>query len=674
MKYRREIDGLRAIAVLSVILFHAGIEKFCGGFVGVDVFFVISGYLITTIILAELEQGKFSIVNFYERRARRILPALFLVMLVCIPFAWLLLTPTELSSFSKSLVAVPLFVSNIFFGRHVEYFETEAELKPLLHTWSLAAEEQYYIIYPLFLMLFWRLWKQWILITLGITFLASLTFAQWALYTNLSSSFFLLPTRVWELIIGAFTAFYLSKDNRKEFGANIGEVGGCLGVALILYAVFNFSQETPFPGLYALIPTIGSALIILFATPQTNVGKFLGSKIFVGIGLLSYSAYLWHQPILAYARHCSKDVYLNIHIKLLLIVILFTISFLSWRYVEQPFRIKGKFSRRFILVFSLVGTLFLVLIGYITSNIDFSVEEIMAKDLFNHSIIYSQNCDDRIFVKNRVAFEKMNPEAIAIGSSRLMQASSNGIGLNLLNLSVSGASLEDLIAIWELSSRKFNPDYVFLGTDPWIFNSNSRQSRWMSLGGEYRFALSKLGFDIKIESYKNKNKSIFNYCANKVYKSINIKVNIANDDLPSWQDKIRKDGSRVYNFVYANKSIKDIERGLKKCASYGMANYSYSNEARLIFEKFVSNLKSQNRKVVFVLSPYHPKMNNIMRSEEKKLYCEMESVFRNIAASYDIQVVGSYDPFIVGSGAEDFYDGMHPKDSCMNKVFSEFSR
>ena len=153
MQYRREIDGLRALAVIPVILFHAGFEAFSGGFVGVDVFFVLSGYLITTIILSDLELGKFSLLNFYERRARRILPALFLVILVSIPFAWAWLLPTDMRDFSQSLVAVATFTSNILFWRESGYFDEAAELKPLLHTWSLSVEEQFYVLYPLFLLL-----------------------------------------------------------------------------------------------------------------------------------------------------------------------------------------------------------------------------------------------------------------------------------------------------------------------------------------------------------------------------------------------------------------------------------------------------------------------------------------------------------------------------------------
>lgn len=364
MDYRREIDGLRALAVLPVILFHAGFETFRGGFVGVDVFFVISGYLITTIILAELEQGKFSIVNFYERRARRILPALFLVILVCIPLAWLYLPSLEYKDFSQSLVAVSVFASNILFWRESGYFDTAAELKPLLHTWSLAVEEQFYVLFPLFLMLFWKLGRRWILVTLGMVFFASLVLAQWAAYVKPTAAFYLLPTRGWELLIGAFAAFYLSKANRKEFGKAAGEIGGWLGVSLILYAVFTYSKLTPFPGFHALVPTLGTVLVILFATQATTVGKFVGNKAFVGVGLISFSAYLWHQPLFAFARQIGFSE-INKTLFFLLSLLALILAFLSWRYVETPFRLKNKFSRNHIFIISVVGTLAFATAGYV---------------------------------------------------------------------------------------------------------------------------------------------------------------------------------------------------------------------------------------------------------------------------------------------------------------------
>jgi peptidoglycan/LPS O-acetylase OafA/YrhL len=362
-KYRPDIDGLRALAVLPVILFHAGFETFSGGFVGVDVFFVISGYLITTIILAELEQGKFSIVNFYERRARRILPALFLVMLVCIPFAWFSLLPSDMKDFSQSLVAVSVFASNILFWHESDYFDAAAELKPLLHTWSLAVEEQYYVLFPLFLMLFWQLGKRWILVTLGIVFVASLAAAQWAAYAKPAAAFFFLPTRIWELLIGAFAAFYMSKANRKELGKVAGEVGGWLGVALILYAVFSYSKATPFPGLYALVPSLGTVLVILFATQQTTVGKFVGNKAFVGAGLISYSAYLWHQPLFAFARQISLTEPSHT-VFLVLSVLASVLAYFSWRYVEVPFRKSGFISREKIFFLAFCFLTFFFIFGY----------------------------------------------------------------------------------------------------------------------------------------------------------------------------------------------------------------------------------------------------------------------------------------------------------------------
>ncbi len=364
MNYRREIDGLRALAVLPVIFFHAGFEVFSGGFVGVDVFFVISGYLITSIILAELQEDKFSIVNFYERRARRILPALFIVMLACIPFAWLWLLPGDMKEFSKSLVAVCLFVSNIFFWRESGYFDTAAELKPLLHTWSLAVEEQYYVLFPLFLMLFWKLGKRWILLTLSIVFVASFATAQWAIYVKPATAFYLLPARGWELLVGAFAAFYLSSARRKDLSKGLSEIGGWLGIALILFPIFTYSKATPFPGLYALVPTLGTFLFILFATSQTTVGKFVGNSTFVGIGLISYSAYLWHQPLFAFYRH-KILVPSNDFSQFVIPILTFILAYFSWKYVETPFRKNSILSKKQIFSFVIYFGLFFISIGYI---------------------------------------------------------------------------------------------------------------------------------------------------------------------------------------------------------------------------------------------------------------------------------------------------------------------
>ena len=364
MKYRAEIDGLRALAVLPVILFHAGFELFGGGFVGVDVFFVISGYLITTIIISEMAEEKFSIVNFYERRARRILPALFFVMAVCLPFAWLWLTPNELRDFGQSLIAASTFSSNILFWLESGYFDTAAELKPLLHTWSLAVEEQYYILFPIFLMLTWRLGLKWILILLSIVFFVSLGISQWGAYNSPTANFFLLPTRGWELLVGVFAAFYL-KYNTHLKSHVINQMLSLLGFGMITYSIIAFDKTTPFPSLYALIPTIGTGLLILCAVPKTFVHRLLSLQYIVGIGLISYSTYLWHQPLLAFARHRTLGEVSELTLISLCLTSLI-MAWFSWRYVEQPFRDRKKIKRYLIFILSGFMILMFTSIGIVT--------------------------------------------------------------------------------------------------------------------------------------------------------------------------------------------------------------------------------------------------------------------------------------------------------------------
>ena len=351
MKYRAEIDGLRTLAVVPVILFHAGFEWFSGGFVGVDVFFVISGYLITTIIISEMAEGKFSIVNFYERRARRILPALFFVMIVCIPFAWMWMLPNQMKEFSHSLVAVSLFASNILFWRESGYFAAAAEEKPLLHTWSLAVEEQYYLLFPIFLILAWRFGKNRVFLMIVVMAAISLMLSEWGWRNKATANFYLAPTRAWELFAGSIAAFVVQKQ-----GVQKNNFLSLIGLAAIIFSIFFYDEATPFPSVYALAPVLGVVLLVLYADKETITAKLLSTKGFVGVGLISYSAYLWHQPFFAF----SKVVWIDDepYVRSLLIWMTFPIAYLSWRYVEQPFRDKQKFtSSKILLLFSSCLTL-----------------------------------------------------------------------------------------------------------------------------------------------------------------------------------------------------------------------------------------------------------------------------------------------------------------------------
>lgn len=370
MKYRKEIDGLRALAVLPVILFHAGFTTFSGGFVGVDIFFVISGYLITTIIVDEMEKGSFSLLNFYERRARRILPALLFVMLCTLPFAWFWMLPQDLKMFSESIVAVLLFVSNVLFYLTSGYFDTASELKPLLHTWSLAVEEQYYVLFPIFLMLTWKLGKKWIISLLLLVAIVSVFAAQWGSKNHPDFTFFLLPTRGFELLIGALISLYINYkfgviSVNQSVSQSFSQSFSLAGLALVLYAIFAFDSNTPSPSLYTLIPTIGAGLILVFANTKNLVGKLLGSKLFVGIGLISYSTYLWHQPLFSFARLRTYGIPSTI----ILIILCFAsvaLGYISWKYIENPYRNKKLISSKKLLILLVTPVLFLMAVGLIT--------------------------------------------------------------------------------------------------------------------------------------------------------------------------------------------------------------------------------------------------------------------------------------------------------------------
>lgn len=377
MKYRSEIDGLRALAVLPVILFHAGFAFASGGYVGVDVFFVISGYLITSILVKNCENNKFSLLMFYNKRARRILPALYAVIIPTTIVSLLILTPSDLIGYSKSLISTFTFVSNFFFAFDINYFAASSELKPLLHTWSLSVEEQYYFFFPLFVFALYKKKSVLLYTTVALTVLSLLASIYSVPLINLFPSlqnfdvfkttqwlFFFTPARVWEIFAGALVALALKDKDLKSIGSPY--LSG-LGVLLILGTSILYTKNTPSPGPYTLLPVIGTCLIIAFSSGHHFVFKFLSNKILVHIGLISYSLYLWHQPILAFNR-IFNPVHTHLHITVCILVT-FLAAHISWKYIEAPFRDFKKVSDRQILYLFLASFIFIAFGAYtITSK------------------------------------------------------------------------------------------------------------------------------------------------------------------------------------------------------------------------------------------------------------------------------------------------------------------
>lgn len=355
--YRPEIDGLRAIAVLTVLLCHAGIAGFSGGYIGVDVFFVISGFLITSLIVKDLEAGTFSFINFWERRCRRILPPAVIVMTVTALAGWFLYLPRDYDLLGQQMAAQSVFGSNILFKLQEGYFDVASQTKPLLHMWSLAVEEQFYLVFPVVAYFAWKYRREKLSRYLWVTAIITFIGAAFIVRNSPSSAFYLLPFRAWELLLGSLLALKASHITLKP---RMAEILSWLGLAGIFIPVFLYNDDTLFPGALALPPCLGAAAIILANTQQqTSVGRLLSCRGPVFIGLISYSLYLWHWPILAYARY-SQLFEVTWVIATGCMAGALILATLTWYFIERPVRNRRLFkTTKQVYLVSLISLLLL---------------------------------------------------------------------------------------------------------------------------------------------------------------------------------------------------------------------------------------------------------------------------------------------------------------------------
>ena len=672
IKYRAEIDGLRTLAVIPVIFFHAGFKFFSGGFVGVDVFFVISGYLITTIIIKELNNNTFSIKRFYERRARRILPALLFVILISSIISFVFLTRSELASYFKSVIATLLFFSNFYFYKITPYFRSESDLEPLLHTWSLSIEEQFYIIFPIILLLFHNFFKRYIFLMLIFGFVASLFICQFlALKTGGTLNFYFTFSRAWELALGAICAHILIYKN-LSYSSLIKNLLSTIGIILIVFSIFFFSRQTVFPSFYTLVPTVGTSLIILFADRDTFINKILSIKFLVSIGLISYSLYLWHQPLLAFGRIFFDD--LSTFKKLILIFLSVLMSIFSYFFIEKIFRDKNKIDFKFYFKTIAITTIFLVLFSHVAYNFfssKNSTEAHLAKLLVNKNAVYVTKMDERKFIKNRIIYENLKPKILVIGSSRIMQISNDNFNKQILNLGVSGASVEDHVAITLMALEKFNVDTILLGVDPWLFNDFANQLGWKSISQEYKNSLKSIqqkseNFKVIEDKHYRENYFFYEQFLEKLYNFLNIRkldLEIKENQIDNLTKQvILRDGKRVV-------ASKEIEEKIKaNVIEYSMYQYKFSHEYYEIYKSFIEHLTDvHNKEVVLVLPPYYLPSYKLS-IQAKPFYIDLERKFKKLSKETNIKIIGSYDASSVSCDDDEFYDYMHPKDSCMKKI------
>ncbi len=365
---RRDIDGLRALAVVPVVLYHFGFGAVSGGFIGVDVFFVISGYLITSIIFREINAGSFSFVDFWARRARRIIPAVSVMMFAALLVGWLLMPASDYSQLGRAVRYQAMFISNVLFMRQDGYFNPASDFKPLLHTWSLSVEEQYYILFPLLMVLLTRWLRHWRWMLCGLL-VASFALNVWIIKREPDAAFFLLPMRAWELLCGAMLAVVPASSRRLPDWFYQG--ASLAGLAAVLYAILGFDKYTLFPGWAALLPVLGTTAIIWANSHfSTWVGRLLSVRAVVGVGLISYSWYLWHWPVFVYANAVSVDGMQALE-SAGWIVFSLMLAWLSWRLVELPFREKRLLAgRKPVLVCGLAALFLIGLAGQMVRNHD----------------------------------------------------------------------------------------------------------------------------------------------------------------------------------------------------------------------------------------------------------------------------------------------------------------
>ncbi|WP_213991146.1 acyltransferase family protein [Sodalis sp. dw_96] len=356
-KYRKDIDGLRALAILSVVLFHAGVPLVPGGFVGVDVFFVISGFLIGGILYSEMKENVFFFRKFYMRRIRRIAPALIFMLVICAIFSYFYLAPLEFKDFSYFSISTLMSVSNIAFWQRIDYFSPGSNLNPLLMTWSLGIEEQFYIFFPiLLLLLLFRKTTKAIMLIFCITLLSFIT-SVFLTFSHPMLSFYILPTRAWELGCGAILAMLLKEDKIRITSLKIRDIFFVSGFIFLIISFLFLTEKIPFPGFIALMPVIGSLFIIM---GNGKISDFiLGNKIMVFFGVVSYSWYLWHWPLLSFAR-LSLNGTLPVVSALIICSISLFIAYLSYKYIETPFRVKFRFTDKRIIYGYLIVCVLLI--------------------------------------------------------------------------------------------------------------------------------------------------------------------------------------------------------------------------------------------------------------------------------------------------------------------------
>ena len=618
MKYRKEIDGLRGISVLAIILFHSKIEilgiNFSGGYVGVDIFFVISGFLISSIYMRKIHENTFNLKDFYFSRAKRILPALYFMLIASLIVALIIFPPIKLVDFSKSVISVLLFYSNFhFLNFSTNYFSFHSDFLPLIHTWSLGVEEQFYILFPISLILFLNHSKKIFNLSILILFFTSLIYCQLGGNLNFQSpyieeeielfnqpfygSFYSTFGRLWEIALGVLLAIYKDKIN-KIFIKNIPFIE-YLGLLMIILSIIFFDKNIAVPNFFLLIPTIGVSILLVKNNYNNSlVYKILTTNFLIFTGLISYSLYLFHQPILAYSKVFLIQTTLISNF--IILSIIFLSGYISWRFVEIPFRNKNKFSKPkiinfFLIIFVILITSSLVLINKKGLPERYNVQELVGNEINLNYVDIDKQKIDLITTYSNQAFPLNNQSNYLIIGDSMAEDLFLSMYLNSDKFSNINFSLySPKIRIAEFKDKK---NKIKNKIKNFLQSNLYKNADYIIISGAYYFDTNKGkiddedGFPIMSDIFKRDNKKVFItssqpsfYTAgsdilsyvlfrDRFINKINItdlqslnkySINLFNKDLLNVDRKIKK-LSEVHGYKYLDKYNIQCEKEKKQC-------------------------------------------------------------------------------------------------------------
>ena len=602
-KYSPEIDSLRAIAVISVIIYHAKIYLFGyallpGGYYGVDIFFVISGYLITSKIFFDLKNNRFSFNSFYLKRARRILPALFFTFFISFAFSWFSLMPNQFIDFAKSSLFTIGFISNYFFYfSGLEYGAVSGLLKPILHTWSLGIEEQFYIIFPLIFYFAYKNFRKYLLLSFSFIFIFSFSFAVFFSFKDPILNFFLLPSRMWELLLGALI-FFIKYQNSPKISKFTSNFIVFLGLALIILSFVFIYDFYPTPNIKTLLPLSGASLIIFFYKKEGLLNKFIINKLVIWIGLSSYSLYLIHYPVFAFVRSLSlATTTLEFFLVALLI---FIISFLSYFFIEKPFRNTNLISDK-IFIKIIISILVVISIASVAiiNNDGF-------KNRFPNSNVFSLDYQKYLREVNNLKYEIGNPQFKDLKKKNvLVIGDSHGRGtFNALKLN------EDLFENFEFSIIDVEIECLKTINDSFKICNNymTKLQKNIFLDSELIIMstsysdIDLLHLDDVIKNLNSYNKKIIIF-SNKPgfyfenYKSFVDRFFLENKKLPQGEDMVQIK-KKYFNSIDSKSKKVNVE--LKKIATnYGIYYFDTSKLICNYEESVCEFITKNNEKIIF---------------------------------------------------------------------------